>query len=107
VECDYNGVSVAFHVDAGSNPYFFAVLIEYVEGDGDLSAVDLKQALESDTWLPMQQLWGAVWKLNSGSPLQAPFSIKLTGESRNTIIADNVIPAGWFPGNTYRSAVNF
>ncbi|KAK7824373.1 putative expansin-b2 [Quercus suber] len=108
VQCNYPGVSIAFHVDSGSNPYYFASVIEYEEGDGDVSAVDLKQALDSSTWLSMQQSWGAVWKLNSGSTLQAPFSIRLTSAvSGNTVVANNVIPAGWQPGQTYRSVINF
>ncbi|XP_010264308.1 PREDICTED: putative expansin-B2 [Nelumbo nucifera] len=108
VECNYPGVKVAFHVDAGSNPNYFAALVEFEDGDGDLAAVDLREALDSDMWLPMQQSWGAVWKLDAGSQLRAPFSLRLKAlESSNTIVASNVIPAGWQPGATYRSVVNF
>ncbi|URD88723.1 atexpb2, expb2, athexp beta 1.4 atexpb2 (expansin b2) [Musa troglodytarum] len=107
VPCNYPGVNVAFKMDAGSNPYYFAVVIEFEDGDGDLSAVDVKQA-GSGSWLPTQQSWGAVWKLNSGSPLQAPLSIRLTsGLSGKTLVATNVIPVGWQPGATYNSIVNF
>ncbi|KAI4356719.1 hypothetical protein L6164_000717 [Bauhinia variegata] len=84
--------------------------IEYENGDSDLTAVQLKQALPSDPWLSMQQDWGAVWKRNSDSPFRAPLSIMLTeGSDRNgkTVVTENVIPADWKPGNTYRSAVNF
>ncbi|KAL4323365.1 hypothetical protein GQ457_11G000730 [Hibiscus cannabinus] len=108
VECNYPGTTIAFHVDSGSNPSYFATLIEYENGDGDLASVDLKQALDSDSWQPMQQSWGAVWKLDAGSQLQAPLSIKLTSlDSGKTIVATSVIPAGWKPGKTYRSVVNF
>ncbi|KAL4323325.1 hypothetical protein GQ457_11G000750 [Hibiscus cannabinus] len=108
VECNYPGTTIAFHVDSGSNPSYFATLIEYENGDGDLASVDLKQALDSDSWQPMQQSWGAVWKLDAGSQLQAPLSIRLTSlDSGNTIVATSVIPAGWEPGKTYRSVVNF
>ncbi|XP_050286678.1 putative expansin-B2 isoform X3 [Quercus robur] len=108
VQCNYPGVSIAFHVDSGSSSNYFASLIEYEDGDGHVSAVDLKQAVDSSTWLSMQESWGAVWKLNSGSTLQAPFSICLTSAvSGNTVVANNVIPAGWQPGQTYRSVVNF
>ncbi|TXG62608.1 hypothetical protein EZV62_009602 [Acer yangbiense] len=108
VECDYSGTNVVFVVDSGSNPYYFAVLIKFVEGDGNLAAVDLQQTSQSNTWLPMQHSWGAVWKLNSGSALAAPFSLRLTAAvSGETIVANNVIPAGWQAGQTYPSLVNF
>ncbi|GKU88451.1 hypothetical protein SLEP1_g2717 [Rubroshorea leprosula] len=108
VECNYPGKTVTFSVDSGSTSNYFATLVEYEDGDGELGSVELKQALDTDSWQPMQQSWGAVWKLDSGSTLQAPFSIKLTSlESSKNIIANEVIPAGWQPGKTYRSVVNF
>ncbi|KAL5862241.1 hypothetical protein ACOSQ3_003521 [Xanthoceras sorbifolium] len=108
VLCNYPGMMVAFHVDSGSNPYYFATVVEFEDGDGNLAAVELQQDGQYNTWLPMQQSWGAVWKLNSGSALAAPISLRLTaGESRKSIVAYKVIPAGWQPGKTYRSHVNF
>lgn len=108
VECNYPGMSIAFHVDSGSNQEYFAVAIEYEDGDGDLDKVELKEALDSASWYSMQHSWGAVWKLDEGSPLKAPFSIRLTTlKSGKTIVANNVIPAGWSPDQTYRSIVNF
>ncbi|XP_043710556.1 putative expansin-B2 isoform X1 [Telopea speciosissima] len=108
VECNYGGVKLAFHVDSGSNSEYFAAVIEFEDGDGDLSGVDLRQALDSDTWLCMQESWGAVWKLNYGSELQAPFSLRLTSlESGKTLVVNNAIPAGWKAGTTYRSVVNY
>lgn len=108
VDCNYPGKTIAFHVDSGSNPNYFATLVEYEDGDGELASVELKQALDSDSWVSMQQSWGAVWKLDAGKTLRAPFSIRLTSlDSRKTIIASGVIPAGWEPGQTYRSVINF
>ncbi|KAK3430032.1 hypothetical protein EUGRSUZ_E01626 [Eucalyptus grandis] len=110
VECNFPGVKATFHVDSGSNPNpnYFAALIEYEDGDGKLGAVNLKQALHSDSWLPMQHLWGAVWKLDGAGQLRALFSIKLTSlDSGKTLVANNVIPTGWQPGQTYRSVVNY
>ncbi|KAF8779118.1 hypothetical protein HU200_002791 [Digitaria exilis] len=108
VACNWNGVDVAFRVDAGSNPNYLAMAIEYEAGDGDLRAVELMQSSGGGVgWAPMEQSWGAVWRYNSGCPLQAPFSVRLTSGSGRTLIATNVIPAGWEPGKTYRSVVNF
>ena len=108
VPCNYNGRTVNFKVDAGSKPYYLAVLIEYVAGDGDLSAVDIMQA-GCNWWTQMQQSWGAVWRVNSnnGQPLRAPFSVRITSGSGKVLVARNAIPAGWTAGRTYRSAVNF
>jgi hypothetical protein len=106
VACDYPGKTIAFHVDQGSNPYYFAVVVEYEDGDGDLDGVDLKEE-GSDNWRALQQSWGAVWKLDAGSKLQAPLSIRLTSESGQTLVAKDVIQDGWQPGATYKSLVNY
>ena len=45
VPCEYPGKNIAFHVNEGATNYWFAVLIEYEDGDGDLGAVDLKQVI--------------------------------------------------------------
>jgi hypothetical protein len=101
-------VSITFSVDSGSNQNYFATVIEYEDGDGDLKTVELKEALQSANWETMQQSWGAVWKIDKGAPLRAPFSIRLTTiESGKVFVANNVIPAGWKPGQTYRAIGNF
>ncbi|KAF7836326.1 putative expansin-B2 [Senna tora] len=115
IPCDYSGKTIAFHIDTGSNPNYIAMVIEYEEGDGDLGSVALMEESsgvmmkkKKHSWRTMQQSWGAVWKLDAGSQLQAPISIKLTSRySAKTLIAKNVIPKGWKPGSTYRSFVNY
>ncbi|KAK2650656.1 hypothetical protein Ddye_018145 [Dipteronia dyeriana] len=57
VKCNYLGVTVASHVDSGSNTYFFATVVEFDAGEGDLAAVELQQNGQ-DNWLPMQRLLG-------------------------------------------------
>jgi hypothetical protein len=106
VPCNWNGVDVAFRVDAGSNANYLAMAIEYESGDGDLGAVEL-QMQSGAAWAPMERAWGAVWRYQPGSSLQGPLSVRLTSGSGKTLVASNVIPAGWQPGNTYRSVVNF
>ncbi|CAL9201888.1 unnamed protein product [Musa hybrid cultivar] len=103
VPCSYPGFHVAFRVDDGSNSNYLAVLPEFVNGDGEISAAEVGQG---SSWTPMQNSWGALWKLNA--PVPGPASIRLTSAvSRKTIVATNVIPAGWRPGATYDSNVNF
>ena len=105
--CDYSGRKIAFHVDQGSNTNYFAAVVEFEDGDGDLGAVALKEAA-SNQWRTMVQSWGAVWKLDAGAKLRPPFSIKLTSKySGQTLVAKNVIPQGWIAGATYRSVVNY
>ncbi|KAJ4746728.1 Expansin-B15 [Rhynchospora pubera] len=106
VQCSYSGTHITLRVDSGSNPNYFAVLIEFVGGDGSLSAVDLMQSGYS-SWSSMQHSWGAVWLLNSGSTLKAPFSIRLTSDSGKTLVLNNVIPQGWQAGATYKSNTNY
>ncbi|XP_006647631.2 expansin-B11 [Oryza brachyantha] len=108
VPCKYSGVNIAFRVDQGANPFYFEVLIEFEDGDGDLNAVDLMEA-GSGAWTPMVQNWGALWRYNSntGKALKAPFSLRLTSDSGKVLVANSVIPASWKPGMTYRSLVNY
>ncbi|PIN17214.1 hypothetical protein CDL12_10127 [Handroanthus impetiginosus] len=109
VACDYSGKTIVFHVDPGSNPNYFAVLIEFEEGDGDLARVGLQEATSDlDEWWEMNQSWGAVWQLNPGLELHPPFSIRLISQySGQTLVAKSVIPTGWQPGAAYRSVVNY
>ncbi|CAM0903474.1 unnamed protein product [Alopecurus aequalis] len=107
VQCNWAGVQLTFVVDAGSNPQYFAVLVQYQNGDGDLSAMELMQTGSGAAWALMQHSWGAVWKFNAGSALQAPLSLRLTSSSGKKLAATNVIPAGWKAGAAYTSAVNY
>ncbi|KAK3126937.1 hypothetical protein QOZ80_7AG0565480 [Eleusine coracana subsp. coracana] len=106
VPCKYPGVNVAFKVDQGANPFYFDVLIEFEDDDGDLNAVELMEA-GCSTWMPMSHNWGAMWRLNNGRKLNAPFALRLTSDSGRVLVANNAVPAGWKPGKTYRSLVNY
>lgn len=63
---------------------------------------------KSNSWLPMQQTWGANWALRPGFALQPPFSFRLsTLSTGKTVTATNVVPQNWQAGATYSSLVNF
>ena len=57
--CNYPGQKVTFHVEEGSNPVYFAVLVEFEDGDGDVVQVDLMEA-NSGYWTPMRESWGSI-----------------------------------------------
>ncbi|EYU31945.1 hypothetical protein MIMGU_mgv1a019518mg [Erythranthe guttata] len=106
VRCNYPRTNLAFDIDKGSNPNYFACVVKYVNGDGDLSAVDL-QTRNGNEWLPMQHSWGATWKVDLANGVKAPFSIRITTRRTNkTIVARHVIPADWQPGKSYQSLAN-
>ncbi|KAL3649438.1 expansin [Castilleja foliolosa] len=104
VDCEFRGVNVAFRIDPGSNPSYFATAIEYEDGDG-LTGVALRQANTDGEWLQMEPSWGAIFRVDLPEGYTPPFSIKLTDSSK-TVVAENVIPAD-YTVQTYRSLVNF
>ncbi|KAF5204450.1 Expansin-b15, partial [Thalictrum thalictroides] len=113
-ECNYPGQtplttsSIKFRIDAGANPYYFSTVVEYLNGDGNLASMELEEASNKDTWHQMDRLRGAVWKLNSGSELKGPFSIRMkAADCGKVLVASNVIPVGWKPGDIYWSHVNY
>ncbi|XP_065872095.1 putative expansin-B2 [Euphorbia lathyris] len=109
VECDYSAKNVDFKIDVGSNPYYLAFVVEYPEGDGDISKVYVRDCLaKPDDWKPMVRSWGALWKYNSPTEMRPPFSVLLKSRySESVLVAENVIPKDWVPGKTYASSVNF
>ncbi|GJN07554.1 hypothetical protein PR202_ga25454 [Eleusine coracana subsp. coracana] len=109
VPCKYPGVNVAFKVDQGANPFYFDVLVEFEDDGGDLTAVELMEA-GCSTWTPITTIdtyCSAMWRSNNGRKLNAPFVLRLTSDSGRLLVVHNAIPAGWKPGKTYRSLVNY
>ncbi|KAL8461188.1 hypothetical protein ACS0TY_032609 [Phlomoides rotata] len=105
VSCNYN-TGLTIKIDAGSNPYYLALAIEDLNGDGDIGNVEIIPS-NSKGWTSMQQSWGATWKVSLPDGIRGPYSVRITTiESRETIIAKNIIPANWSPGQYYRSQVN-
>uniref|UniRef100_A0ACD5U4B5 Uncharacterized protein n=1 Tax=Avena sativa TaxID=4498 RepID=A0ACD5U4B5_AVESA len=109
VPCEFPGLKIGFHVEEYSNPVYFAVLVEYEEGDGDVVQVDLMESRGpgGGRWTRMRESWGSIWRLDSNHRLQAPFSIRIRNESGKTLVANKVIPANWRPNTFYRSFVQY
>lgn len=107
VECNYKNTGLTFKIDGGSNPNYLAFAIENVNGDGDIGSVELLSP-NSKAWLPMQHAWGATWKVGLPVGIKGPYSVRLTTlQFKKSVVASNVIPANWAPGQYYHSIVNF
>ncbi|KAI8026340.1 Expansin-B18 [Camellia lanceoleosa] len=78
-------------IDSESNPFYFATTIEYENGAGDMSRVEI-QNRASGRWLPMQQSFGAVWKINAAMP--GPLSFRITSSFRQTVVATKCYSGG-------------
>ncbi|KAK4361275.1 hypothetical protein RND71_020227 [Anisodus tanguticus] len=105
VACNFNS-NIVFKVDKGSNPNFFAVATEAVNGYGDISLVELQTG--KDPFTPMTRNFGAVWSVGIQPNTQKPpFTLKLTSSTKKTVTARNIIPVGWQPTKIYTSNVNF
>ncbi|KAJ1299224.1 hypothetical protein BS78_01G515500 [Paspalum vaginatum] len=110
VPCEFPGLKVGFHVQEASTQVYFAVLVEYENGDGDVVQVDLMESSSSSgsgRWTPMRESWGSVWRLDSSHRLQPPFSIRVRSDSGKTLVARDVIPRNWRPNTFYRSIVQY
>jgi hypothetical protein len=97
---------VTFHIEHGSNPNYLAVLVEFEDGDGDVVQVDIMEA-NSGWWMPMRESWGSIWRMDRRRPLKGPFSLRITNESGQKMVAYQVIPANWEPNAYYRSNIQY
>ncbi|KAI3771280.1 hypothetical protein L6452_02441 [Arctium lappa] len=104
--CSYGSTKIAFKVDAKSNPNWFATAIEYANGDGGFGRVEIAGG-GTQNYSAMDNIWGAVWKKDIAPSFKPPYSFKLTSADGKTLVATNVIPLNFSPGQKYSSTVNF
>ncbi|CAA2979581.1 expansin-B4-like [Olea europaea subsp. europaea] len=102
---------LAFRLAKGTNKNYIAFAPEFLNGDGDLAAVDLIVSRNNKV-LPMKRSFGDTWATGFAPFTNVgPYSVRLTTLwSRKTIVAQNVIPVDWvkYPAGTiFRSRVNF
>lgn len=107
VPCTYKGQNIAFKVDAGSSAYWLSILVKFVGGPGDISAVYIR--MQNKYWFqPMRHSWGANWMLQNydGQPFKGPYDIKVVSKlNKHYVVANGVIPNYFSPGATYVSRV--
>ncbi|KAK9054966.1 hypothetical protein SSX86_026045 [Deinandra increscens subsp. villosa] len=106
VPCNYGGTKIGFRVDHKCNPYWFAVALEYADGDGGFGSVEIAPD-GTQNFVPMENIWGAVWRRDIDPSFQPPFSFRLTSVDGKTVVANNVIPPAFGVGQKYTSLVNF
>nr|KAJ0184541.1 hypothetical protein LSAT_V11C900504020 [Lactuca sativa] len=106
VPCYYGRTKIAFKIDAKTNPNWFAPAIEFEDGDGGLSSVEISPA-GSQQFVPMKNIWGAVWEADVSPSFHGPYSFRLRSPTGKVVVASNVVPNGFVPGQTYFSNVNF
>ncbi|KAE8806181.1 expansin EXPB4 [Hordeum vulgare] len=103
VKCKYpEGTKVNFHVEKGSSPNYLALVIKFLQGDGDVVAVDIKPK-GKDKWIELKESWGAVWRIDTPDKLIGPFSVRYTTEGGTKTVAEDVIPEGWKPDTSYET----
>lgn len=110
VPCSFRS-TIAFRLAKGTNKDYIAFAPEFLNGDGDLAAVDLIVSRNNKV-LPMKRSFGDTWATGFAPFTNVgPYSVRLTTLwSRKTIVAQNVIPVDWvkYPAGTiFRSRVNF
>lgn len=107
VACYYKA-NIAVKLVEASNQYYLAFAVENVNGDGEISKIEIAPSgSRQSSWQPMQRDWGETWKFNIPSDAHGPFSIKFTDTHSRSVVAYRVIPGNWVPGKTYYSNVNF
>ncbi|PHT90163.1 hypothetical protein T459_05276 [Capsicum annuum] len=111
VHFDLSGIAYGKLAKSGEEEFqfFIKVVSEAVNGDGDLSLVEIKTGGASTTaWTPMKRMIGSTWNVGIQPNTQKPpFSLRLTSSTKKSVIAQNVIPPGWQPRSVYKSNVNF
>ncbi|KAD7479948.1 hypothetical protein R6Q59_008741 [Mikania micrantha] len=106
VPCNYGITKIAFKTDPMANPYWFALTVQFCDGNGGLSSVEVA-ANGSQQFRLMKNIWGAVWAVDVDPSFRGPYSFRLIALNNEQVIAINALPFGFVPGKSYYSLVNF
>lgn len=106
VPCNYGSTTIAFKIDPMANPYWFAMAIEFCEGDGGLNSVEVSvNGSQQFRW--MENIWGAVWAAHVDPSFRGPYTFRLVSRNNEPVVAFNAVPYAFVPGQAYYSHVNF
>ncbi|KAK9984800.1 hypothetical protein SO802_034325 [Lithocarpus litseifolius] len=107
ISCKYSGYNLMFKVHENSNyPSYLAIALLYVEGQNDITAVELWQE-DCQQWRTMRRAYGAVWDL--ASPPSGPIKLRfqVSGRSGLTWVeSQNALPSDWKAGVAYDSHIH-
>ena len=109
VPCDYANETIAFRVDAGSNPFHLALSVRYTAGSGDIESVAIREK-GSSGFITMRHDWGCNYVATppNGRPLKGPFDIMVTARlHKHAVVATETILDSFTPGKEYVSKVQF
>ncbi|KAB1216288.1 Expansin-like B1 [Morella rubra] len=100
VSCHYSGYEyLMFKVHEHSrNPHYLALLMIYVSGQNDITAVELWQE-DCKEWKAMRRAYGAVWDM--ANPPSGPINLRfqVSGSAGVTWVQSrNPLPADWKAG---------
>uniref|UniRef100_A0A453IM38 Expansin-like CBD domain-containing protein n=1 Tax=Aegilops tauschii subsp. strangulata TaxID=200361 RepID=A0A453IM38_AEGTS len=85
--------------------YFNLVNVFNVAAAGSIKSMDVKTS-NSDAWAPMGRNWGANWQ-SLANLTGKMLSFRLTNTDGQTLVFNNIVPAGWTFGQTFASKLQF
>ncbi|KAG5028371.1 Expansin-like B1 [Glycine soja] len=106
VPCSYTGYNVVFKVHEHSrNPDYFAVVVLYVDGTYDVTAVELFQE-DCQEWKPMRRAFGAMFDYSSPPRGEIYLRFQVSGSAGlYWVQSKNAISSDWKAGATYDTNV--
>ncbi|CAL0314329.1 unnamed protein product [Lupinus luteus] len=106
VPCGYSGYNLIVKVHQHSrNPHYLAILILYVGGTYDITAVELWQE-ECQEWRPMRRAFGAVFDSANLPKSDIKLRFQVSGSAGlYWVESKNVIPCEWTPGAVYDTQI--
>ncbi|XP_047046237.1 pollen allergen Lol p 2-A-like [Lolium rigidum] len=92
---------VTFTVEKGSDEKNLALSIKYNKAGDSMAEVELKEH-GSNEWLALKKNGDGVWEIKSDKPLKGPFNFRFVSEKGMRNVFDDVVPAEFKVGTTYK-----